>query len=57
MNKINAKVEAEMKPVEVMPEPAELQEEKTAEAEATVEPAGRPVDELKARLETIKDFI
>lgn len=45
MNKISAKVgnNEEMKPVDV--------------PEATVNPAGRSVDELKARLETIKNFI
>ncbi|MDB2127476.1 head maturation protease, ClpP-related [Enterocloster clostridioformis] len=45
MNKNSAKVgnNEEMKPVDV--------------PEATVNPAGRSVDELKARLETIKNFI
>jgi len=61
MNKISAKVEsgkqADMKPVDIVPEKAEPQEEKTAEPEVTEEPAGRSVDELKARLETIKNFI
>lgn len=57
MNKINAKAEAEMKPVDVEPEKAETQAEGTPEPEAAEKPAGRSVDELKARLETIKNFI
>lgn len=57
MNKINTKVEAEMKPVDVTPEKAEMQDERTPEPESAEELTGRSVDELKARLETIKDFI
>lgn len=62
LNKISAKVGAEkqeMKPVDFQPEPVKphdgLPEEK--EPEVTVKPTGRSVDELKARLETIKNFI
>ena len=57
MNKINAKVGAEMKPVDVTPEKAEMQDERKPEPESAEELTGRSVDELKARLETIKDFI
>lgn len=49
MNKISAKAaqSSEMHPVDV--EPVQLQ--------SSIKPAGRSVDELKARLVTIKDFI
>lgn len=62
MNKITAKaaMEVEVHPVDI--EPVCIKDEVPKEVipekpEVTVEPAGRSVDELKARLATIKDFI
>ena len=62
MNKISAKVGAgkqEMKSAVIQPEAVKTKEDLPGEKEqeATVKPAGRSVDELRARLETIKNFI
>lgn len=60
LNKITAKAteKQEVQPVEVSGEKtSDLPEIKDTAAEGTVKPAGRSVDELKARLATIKNFI
>lgn len=53
MDKISAKV----KPVQDADIPVPVQTDVPAEPEEASEPAGRSVDELKARLNTIKNFI